>query len=301
MLVALEAMRPKQWIKNLLLFAGIVFSKHLLDSRMLINAFLGFVFFCCLSGAVYIINDIRDVESDKQHPSKRSRPIASGRLPLPMAYILIIFLVIIALAGSFVINVPFGMIALLYFVIQASYSIFLKHLVIVDILTVAIGFVLRALAGIEAIRIGGAEVPVTPWFIMVTFFLALFIVITKRRHEIVLLQENASGHRPVLKEYSSAFIDQMISVVTAATVVSYSLWTTIGYKAQSRMVYTLPFVVYGIFRYLYIAYKKEEGGAPEVTLLTDKPLLIDVALWIIVVVILLYESTILSFLKSLVS
>lgn len=284
----LKVLRPKQWIKNLLLFAGIIFSENLHNPKMLLNSTLGFIFFCMLSGAVYIINDIRDVESDRQHPRKRQRPIASGELAISTAQIVASILVIIALIGSFAINLTFGLFALGYFVLQNLYSFFLKHVVIVDILVVAIGFVLRALAGIEAIRIPGAVVPVTPWFIVVTFFLALFIVICKRRHELILLEENASVHRPVLEEYSSAFIDQMISVVTSATVISYALWAAIGYTRKQNMIYTLPFVLYGIFRYLYIAYQKEEGGAPEITLLTDKPLLIDVFLWGLTVLALLY-------------
>ena len=288
MLNAIKALRPKQWIKNFLLFAGIVFSHNLHNMEMLKNAVLGFVYFCFLSGAVYIINDIRDLKSDQQHPRKKYRPIASGVFPVGQAQILAIVLVLVALAGSFRINVRFGAIALGYFIMQATYSLFLKHLVIVDILTVAIGFVLRALAGIEAIRISGAVVPVTPWFIIVTFFLALFIIMCKRRHELLLLEKNASDHRPVLEHYSASFIDQMISVVTSATVISYSMWATIGYKGSHNMIYTLPFVVYGIFRYLYIAYKKQEGGAPEIVLLTDLPLLIDVILWGIAVVLLVY-------------
>jgi 4-hydroxybenzoate polyprenyltransferase len=259
-----------------------------MDYEMLVNAVLGFIFFCLLSGAVYVINDIKDLESDRQHPRKKYRPIAAGDLPLEQAAILAVLLVVVALAGSFSINLWFGIIALAYFILQVTYSLFLKHLVIVDILTVAIGFVLRALAGIEAIRIEGAEIPVTPWFIMVTFFLALFIIICKRRHELMLLEKNASDHRPVLEQYSASFIDQMISVVTSATIISYALWTTIGYKGQQSMIYTLPFVVYGIFRYLYIAYKKKEGGAPEIVLLTDIPILIDVILWGIAVLLLVY-------------
>lgn len=288
MLAAIKAMRPKQWIKNLLLFAGIVFSENLTNTPMLLNAAMGFVFFCLLSGAIYIINDLRDLESDRQHPFKRYRPIASGALSLSVAKLLAFSLMLVGLAGSFYINFHFGFVALGYFALFNFYSFFLKHIVIVDILVVAIGFVLRAIAGIEAIRIPGASIPMTPWFISVTFFLALFIVICKRRHELILLNENASDHRPVLEEYSAAFIDQMIAAVTSATVISYALWTTIGYARKQNMIYTLPFVLYGIFRYLYVAYHKEEGGTPEAVLLTDKPLLLVILLWGITVVALLY-------------
>ncbi len=281
-------MRPKQWIKNLLLFAGIVFSENLINLEMLLRASVGFVLFCLLSGSVYIINDIRDLEFDQQHPLKQKRPLASGELSIGIATIMALILSVIGIAGSFSLGLNFGLLALGYFLMQNIYSLVLKHVVIVDILIVAIGFVLRALAGIEAIRIPGATVPVTPWFISVTFFLALFIVIVKRRHELILLEGNASGHRKVLEEYSAQFIDQMIAVVTSATVISYALWTAIGYTRHQTMIFTLPFVLYGIFRYLYIAYKREEGGAPENVLLTDKPLLIDIFIWGIIVVGLLY-------------
>lgn len=289
MVIALiKAMRPKQWIKNLLLFAGIIFSGNLTNLPMLIDATLGFISFCLLSGAVYVINDIRDLESDRQHPRKRFRPIASGALSVPLATIWAVVLVGAGLGLAFSINFLFGCVAFAYLLLLNFYSYFLKHIVIVDIIVVAIGFVLRAFAGIEAIRFHGIAVPITPWFLSVTFFLALFIVICKRRHELILLNEKASDHRPVLEEYSAAFVDQMIAVVTAATVISYALWTTIGYTRNPNMIYTLPFALYGIFRYLYIAYHKEEGGAPELVLLTDKPLLVDVFLWGITVIILLY-------------
>lgn len=285
------AMRPKQWTKNLLLFAGIIFSGNLSRDILLLKSISGFIIFCLLSGSVYLINDIHDMESDKNHPRKKKRPIASGALPVPAAITATIIFTLISFVASFFINVYFGICAIIYFVMIFSYSVFLKHVVIIDIMLLALGFVIRAIAGIQAIRVPDMEIKMTPWFIICTMFLALFIGICKRRHEIVLLNDDASSHRPVLDEYSTAFLDQMVAVTTSATVISYALWTSlseISGKHQNWLVYTLPFVIYGIFRYLYITYKREEGGAPEETLLKDKLLLGNIFLWLISVILILY-------------
>lgn len=287
----LKAMRPKQWIKNLLLFAGVLFSEHLAHINILLNAVYGFIIFCLLSGAVYIINDIRDIESDRLHPRKKRRPIASGDLPINVALTFAIIITIISVAASFYINIYFGISSSVYFLMILFYSLFLKHFVIIDIMILALGFVVRAVAGIQAIRVADANVQMTPWFIICTMFLALFIGICKRRHEIVLLSNNASNHRPVLEEYSTALLDQMVAVSTSVTVISYAMWSTlseISGKYKGWLVYTIPFVLYGIFRYLYITYKKEEGGAPEEALLKDKLLMGNIFLWLVSVVMILY-------------
>ena len=288
----LIAMRPKQWIKNLLLFAGLIFSRHFFEIERVKDAVAGFVLFCLFSGVIYLINDIRDADSDRLHPLKCKRPIASGRLPVPVAYGAASVFAVVALAGSFMLNAEFAGLALIYFLLMLAYSIWLKHVVILDLMIVAMGFVLRAIAGVKAIELPGEEIVITPWFITCILFLALFIIICKRRHELVLLSDGAGRHRPVLEHYSPAFLDQMVSVATAATVLSYSLYVTIGVPTMAGgtyLIYTLPFVLYGIFRYLYLVYKRDEGGAPESTFLQDPALIINVLLWLIVVSLILYR------------
>ena len=281
-----QALRPKQWTKNLLIFAGIIFSQNLSNLHMVRNVALAFVDFCLLSGVMYLINDIKDRDTDREHPEKRLRPIASGALPVQAAIVWAVVLSLIGLGGAFLITVSFGICAVVYVVLLTAYSFHLKHIVILDIMVLSLGYVLRAVAGVAAIRVANVEITITPWFIACTLFLALFIVICKRRHELVLLDNRAGNHRKVLQEYTPAFLDQMVAVTTSATVISYALWTTLG-QFKGHMVYTLPFVVYGIFRYLYIVYRKEEGGAPEIALLRDRSLLINIFLWLIAVVLLL--------------
>jgi 4-hydroxybenzoate polyprenyltransferase len=280
-------MRPRQWTKNLLLFAGIIFSENLHNAEMLRNAVWGFISFCLLAGAIYIFNDLHDINEDLQHPRKRLRPIASGAIRPAIALVWGIIISILGLLLAFSITRNFGIAAVSYFVLLGLYSFALKHVVIIDIMVIALGFVIRAIAGVEAIKLPGVDVPVTPWFIACTLFLALFLAISKRRHELILLSERASNHRPVLEEYSPAFLDQMVAIVTSGTVISYALWTTVGFHKRN-MVYTLPFVLYGIFRYLYIVYQKREGGSPESELLRDIPLLVNIFLWLVTVLILLY-------------
>ena len=284
----IHEMRPKQWSKNLLLFAGLVFSHNLGDWTRVTYALAAFAVFCCLSGAVYIINDIRDLESDRQHPLKSNRPIASGRLPVRTALLAAMILVVGSVVGSYAVNLRFGLIATLYFVLMVLYSLALKHVVILDLMIVALGFVIRAVAGVKAIELAGETIPITPWFITCVMFLALFIAICKRRHELLLLAESAANHRPVLEEYSQAFLDQMVSVATAATVISYALYVVLGVPQRDHMIWTLPFVLYGIFRYLYLVYKRDEGGTPEVMVLQDPALLINVLVWLATVGIILY-------------
>jgi 4-hydroxybenzoate polyprenyltransferase len=282
------SMRPRQWTKNLLLFAGIIFSENLRNAEMMRNAFLGFASFCFLAGAIYIFNDLHDIQEDLQHPRKRLRPIASGAVRPSIALVWGIVAAIAGLLLAFTITRTFAIAALIYFVLLGLYSFALKHVVIVDIMVIALGFVIRAIAGVEAIRLPNVEVPLTPWFIACALFLALFLAISKRRHELVLLNERASNHRAVLEEYSPAFLDQMVAIATSATVISYALWTTAGFH-KHNMVYTLPFVLYGVFRYLYIVYQKQEGGSPESELLRDVPLLVNIALWLVTVLVVLYR------------
>ena len=286
----LRSMRPRQWIKNLLLFAGIVFSHNLDDPVLILRALAGFGLFCALSGAVYILNDLADLESDRLHPSKSRRPLAAGLVGPRTAGAYALVCAAGALGTAFLLSQPFFLSAVAYFVIALLYSHAFKHFVVLDIILLGLGFVLRAIAGVFVIRTDfGDPVPMTPWFVICVLFLSLFIATCKRRQELAVL-EAASGHRPVLDDYTPAILDQMIAVSTSATVISYALYLVArsqeaGQDPESlRMISTLPFVLYGIFRYLYLVYKKNEGGEPERLILKDKPLLINTVFWLAIMV-----------------
>ncbi|MDX2174913.1 MAG: decaprenyl-phosphate phosphoribosyltransferase [Candidatus Sumerlaeia bacterium] len=287
-LVVLKALRPKQWTKNLLLFAGIVFARQWGDPVALRSAFLGFLVFCLLSGVIYLVNDICDREKDAQHPKKRLRPIASGALSVAAAWAWAAFLLVAMMGLSIaVLPLKFTIAAALYVLLTVGYSFLFKHVAILDILVLAMGFVLRAVAGVEAISRPDAPVPITSYFVLTTLFLALFLAICKRRNELVTLGEHAGEHRAVLSSYNTQYLDQLVTVATAGVLFSYALWTTQGSFAQASrpnieaytMVATMPFVIFGIFRYLWLVYSRNEGGAPEALLLEDRPLLASVALW----------------------
>ena len=282
-----RSLRPQQWTKNLFVFAGLLFSGHLLDRTAWPAALAAFFIFCGLSGAVYLVNDVLDRDADAQHPIKRHRPIASGALAPGAALTAALVLAAVSVAGAGAVNAGLTMAAVAYVVLLASYSAALKHYVIIDVLTLAAGFVLRAVAG--AVAIG---VPISHWLLVCTTLLALFIGLSKRRHELTLLTEGAAGHRPILQEYSPYLLDQMISVVTAATLVAYSVYTisseTADRLGSDRLGITIPFVLYGIFRYLYLVHRRNGGGSPSELLLTDRPLLICVALWTAAVVLVIY-------------
>ena len=287
----LKLLRPRQWTKNLLLFAGLIFSQHFTEPPRILKAALGFVVFCLLSSIVYVVNDLKDSESDRLHPLKSLRPIASGAVSKSRARMVAVGLCIPALLIIFMFfGIRFQVLSLAYLVMMLLYSIWLKHVVILDLMIVSLGFVLRAAGGIFAIEYPGESIMITPWFITCIMFLALFVVICKRRHEIVLLSDEAKSHRPVLEHYSPLFLDQMINVATTATVISYALYVTLPAVSgrSGQMVITLPFVLYGIFRYLYLVYKKDEGGSPEILLFQDFSLLAVVVMWLIAVVLILY-------------
>jgi 4-hydroxybenzoate polyprenyltransferase len=265
-----------------------VFGGRLLEPRAVLLAVAAFVIFCALSGAVYLFNDVKDRDTDREHPLKRNRPIASGQLAPGTALGAAALLAIGGIAASFLINVPFVMAASGYVFLQSLYSLRLKHIVIVDVLILAGGFVLRAIAGAEAVA-----VPFSAWLLVCTTLLALFLALSKRRHELVLLGAGAVDHRPILDEYSPYLLDQMISVVTASTLIAYTVYATSAETAArlgtSRLGLTIPFVLYGIFRYLYLVHQKEGGGSPAAMLLTDRPLLVCVALLTGSVAILMYS------------
>jgi 4-hydroxybenzoate polyprenyltransferase len=282
------SLRPYQWIKNLVVLAALAFSKHLFDVDAAARAALAFLVFCALASAVYLVNDILDVEGDRLHPAKRTRPIASGQLPVGPARIAAAVLLGVALAGSLALGPGFQICAGSYAVLGIVYSLSLKHAVILDVLTVALGFVLRAVAG--AVAIG---VHFSPWLVVCTLLLALFLALAKRRHELVSL-DDAAAHRSILAEYSPYLLDQMIAVVTASCLTAYAFYTlapeTVEKYKTERLALTIPFVIYGIFRYLYLVHRHDQGGSPGDVLLTDRPLLATVALWAVAMVLIVYTA-----------
>ena len=282
------SLRPDQWTKNLIVFAALIFAVKLLDPAALALASAAFLIFCALSGAVYLINDVSDREADRQHPLKRMRPIASGALSTGTALVWAAGLSVLALAAAFTLQPVFGVAAAAYLALFVSYTHWLKHIVILDVMTIAIGFVLRAVAG--GLVIG---VPISDWLLVCTVLLALFLGLAKRRHEITMLADGATGHRPILEEYDPYLLDQMIAIVAAATLVVYIIYCASPETAERfstrLLVLTTPFPIYGIFRYLYLVHRKHGGGSPSDMLLRDRPLLGCVALWGIAVVLIIYR------------
>jgi 4-hydroxybenzoate polyprenyltransferase len=307
LLALLEGMRPRQWTKNFAVFIGLVFAQRLFEIISLERASIAVVVFCLASSTIYLLNDLLDLEKDRQHPIKRNRPLASGRLPVSwaiagMGVILLICGGLIGVLYSFPIQghdifaqfggatTLFAGIIVTYLVLMVCYSLRLKHVVLVDVFVIAAGFVLRIMAGAVVI-----PVSISLWLYLVTCFLSLFLALSKRRHELVLLQGNASNHRRILKEYSIPMLDQMITITVTATLLSYSLYTiedVAGTQAVTRnhhyLIVTLPFVLYGMFRYLYLVYMKAEGGSPEEVLLRDRHMIGTVLLCTILIMVVLY-------------
>lgn len=273
----IESIRPKQWTKNLLIFAALLFTANLTDIYLLVRSILAFILFCFLSGSAYILNDLTDLEEDRAHPLKCKRPLASGRLKVSYALGFSLSLATFSLIAGYYLSFNFFLTALIYFLLNLVYSLSLKNIVIVDVLSISLGFVLRAVAGAVVI-----EVAISPWLLICTLLLALFLALGKRRQELTLLKDKAGYHRRILERYSLSLLDQMISVVTSSTVIAYCLYTFTSQTAQKAkfLMLTMPFVLYGIFRYLYLIYQKDEGGEPETILLKDKPLIINILLWI---------------------
>jgi 4-hydroxybenzoate polyprenyltransferase len=283
----LEAMRPRQWTKNLFVFAGVIFGHRLTDPWALGTSIAAFLVFCVLSSGVYLINDLVDAERDRQHPTKRDRPIASGRLAPGVARTAAIGLLLVSLAWAWAITWPFAVLALIYVLLNLAYTLRLKHIVILDVLCIAIFFVLRAAAGAAAI-----DVTISHWLLICTILIALFIALSKRRHELVLLSNDAGSHRASLMEYSPYLLDQMIAVVTASTLMAYILYTvdarTVHEFGSDRLSYTIPFVIFGIFRYLYLVHQKGEGGNPDRIIVSDRQFLVNLLLWGMTVGLVIY-------------
>jgi len=285
----LVSLRPHQWTKNLVVLAALVFSKHLFDFDAAVRAAAAFVIFCALSGATYLLNDLADLSPDRVHPRKRQRPLASGALRVPTARLATAGLYVLGLGAALVLGPAFALVAASYVALNVAYSIGLKHVVILDVLAVSLGFVLRAVAGAVAIGVVFSD-----WLLVCTILLALFLSLAKRRHEIVTLDTSASEHRSILAEYSPYLLDQMISVVTASCVTAYAFYTmapdTIEKYRTDRLALTIPFVLYGIFRYLYLVHRRDQGGSPTDLLLADRPLLVAVALWAVAVGVIVYGA-----------
>ena len=281
----LEAMRPKQWAKNLFIFAGLIFGEKLFQPSLLARNVLAFVLFCLFSSAVYLVNDLADIENDRQHQTKRHRSLPSGRLQPRVAVAAASLFSLISIPIAFLLNWDYGLVAVVYLITMMAYSLLLKHLVIVDVLVVSAGYVLRVAAGVIV-----TGVPFSPWLYVCTTLLALFISFSKRRHELLILAEAADEHRATLHEYTPRLLDEMISVVTSTTVIAYSLYTfsAPNLPANHSMMLTIPFVLYGIFRYLYLIHVRNEGGTPEDLVFKDKPLLLDIALWGLTALLVLY-------------
>lgn len=282
----LKTMRPKQWTKNIFIFAALVFDEKLFIPELLAKTVAAFVLFCLISSAVYLINDLVDIEKDRQHPAKRHRPLASGQLKPSVALVAAVLIPLACLPLSFALKPFFGVVAFSYLAVMIAYSFVLKNIVIIDVLTIAAGFVLRVAAGAIVVEVERFS----PWLYVCMTLLALFQGFGKRRHELVLLEGNANEHRPSLNEYSLQLLDEMIAVVTSATVVAYSLYTfsAPNLPPNHAMMLTIPFVLYCIFRYLYLMHFKKEGGSPEEILLKDKPLIMAIGLWGLAVIVIMY-------------
>ena len=280
------SLRPRQWVKNLFVFGGLVFS-HRLFTASVWPALSAFAIFCALSGAIYLFNDVADRDKDRLHPRKRERPVASGLLPVPAALVSAVALILGGLLAALALSPFFAVTALAYVALLSLYSVALKHVVIVDVLTVAIGFVLRAVGGALAI-----DVEISGWLLICTILSALFLALGKRRYEYLTLDGDAARHRPVLGEYSAELLDQMIAVVTASTVTAYALYTmspeTVAKFQTHLLPATLPFVLYGIFRYLYLLYRRQLGGNPSELFLNDRALLLNTIGWVLAVVLIIY-------------
>ncbi len=272
----LKTMRPKQWAKNIFLFPALIFDRQLENPLALLHTLGGFVLFCLLSSTVYIINDLADVEADRQHPVKRLRPIAAGQLPAPTARLVAALLLLLIFPLAHLLSPWFMAIALVYLLLNLVYSKWLKHYPVLDVVLLALFYVIRVAAGVALITVARFS----PWLYIFTFFLALFLGTGKRRAELTLLAENANAHRRVLQGYNLAFIDQMITIVTTLAIITYSLYTFSAPNLPSNhaMMLTIPFVIYGIFRYLYLLQFKSSGGAPEEVIFSDRPLQITLLL-----------------------
>lgn len=281
LVLLIKTLRVKQWTKNLLLFAGAVFARQILIYPKLIRVSMAFFVFCLLSSALYIINDLKDLPSDRNHPRKRFRPLASGAIPIPVAIVLSGMLGVISLSIAYFLGLPFFITAIGYALSTVAYTFYLKRLVIIDVMTIAAGFVLRAVAGAAVIHVA-----ISSWLLICTLLLALFLALTKRQQE---LQNNGTeSGRVVLNLYSTVYLDRVITIVTAATLTGYFLYTFTAHT--EKLMLTIPFVIYGIFRYLFLTHREGSGEEPEQVLVSDLPFMINLVSWIICSGIIIYKG-----------
>jgi len=282
-------MRPKQWTKNVLIFAALVFDRQLFQIEPFLRTVAGFLLLCLASSAIYLINDIADIEQDRQHPKKKNRPLASGALSVRVAASAALIFALITILASFYLGMGFGSIIFLYLILNLFYSFWLKHVPILDVMLVASGFVLRVAAGVSLITVERFS----PWLYVCMTLLALFISFGKRRAELILLEDKANSHRRVLEGYTIALLDQLIVIVSACTIMAYSLYTFSAENLPENhiMMLTIPFVLYSIFRYLYLINVEDAGGAPDELLLSDIPMMITVALWGLLSILFMYLWT----------
>lgn len=278
----LKLMRPKQWLKNFFVFAAIIFSGKFQNKNIFLLNLGVFALFCLISSAVYVLNDLVDVEKDKQHPDKKNRPIASGKVSKTQAMILELCILCIVLILSYNVNLRILAVLITYYVMNVLYSFKLKNVVIVDVMIITFGFVLRVISGSIV-----TNVQLSPWLILCTILISLFLALNKRRSEIVTLKDNKSSHRKILEEYSIELIDNMLTIVTPSILMTYCLYTFSSIQSRTMMI-TIPFVLYGIFRYQYLVSKKNVGGKPEDVFQNDLPFLIDVVLWAILIIVIIY-------------
>ena len=285
LMALLKTMRPRQWTKNIFVFAALIFDHKLLSGELLLLSLAGFGLLCLLSSLVYLVNDLADIEKDRLHPKKRHRPLASGRLSPRVAVAAALVLLAGAAPLAFALNPGFGIIALVYLAANLLYSFWLKHVVLIDVMVVALGYVLRVVAG--ALLVASA---ISPWLYICMTLLALFIGFGKRRGELLLMQAENGSSRKVLEDYSLPFLDELINLVATATIVAYSLYTFSAENLPQNhsMMLTIPFVLYGVFRYLYLIHIRGEGGAPDELVLVDRPLQVTFALWGLAAVLILY-------------
>ena len=289
----LISVRPKQWTKNLLLFAGLIFSKSFLDFSLIRKSFFGFLLFCAFSGAIYIINDLFDRDRDREHPSKRTRPIASGTLGRTSAAMVAAVILVISLPLSWLLGREFFFYSLAFILVNGSYSVILRNVVILDVISISFSFLIRAGAGVVVLHTAIPDLEFSPWLWICTLFLSLFLAICKRRNEFSNLS-SAGEHRQSLKEYSEHLLDQLVGMSATAAMISYSIYTvwpeTVLKFGTKSLVYTIPFVVFGIMRYLYLVYNRNEGGDPSGVLLTEKAIIIDVFLWFVTTLIIIITA-----------
>lgn len=288
-----QALRPRQWTKNLLLFAGVLFSQQMTSTPLVLRAFQGFFAFSLLSSAVYLLNDLLDVEADRRHPVKRNRPIASGRLPVPAARLALPLVAAAAIAIAWPLGAGFRLVMAVYLVMNLAYSFWLKRQVLIDVFVIALGFVLRAIAGVQLLIPVSPETTLSPWLLVCSFFGALFLALAKRRREI----ENhgaGGGGREVLSRYAPELLDGLLLITAAASLMGYALYTiwpaTVAKFRTEALLYTVPFVAYGIFRYLHLVRSSASSEDPSQVLLTDQPLAVTVLLYVATVAFILYAA-----------